>query len=200
MFVHSVGACALCVCGSRCLLALSDDCSTIHDRNGGPPIMSWEAVPPGMPTQADGPTGGLFACGQQSQSNCLPAVCLLDGWYCHVQAGCCCHEQAVQRSTIVCYACAPLAGWSPMRHAVTVDGGINTKEGTRSWQVCAAIVIEGRTRTIRRPGSPADHSAHAHCGLVLKPRIQQTQRARAGGGGPALDVAAPSRWTAHAAA
>lgn len=31
------------------------------------------------------------------------------------------------------------SGWSPMRHAVTVDGDLNKKSGTRSWQVEVAL-------------------------------------------------------------
>ncbi|KAI8468084.1 MAG: hypothetical protein J3K34DRAFT_20730 [Monoraphidium minutum] len=55
-------------------------------RNGGPPIDSWETLPPAAKTMQTGPTG-----------------------------------------------------WAPMRHAVRVDGRINSKEGTRSWQVEAAL-------------------------------------------------------------
>lgn len=74
--------------------------------------MSWETVPPAVPTQADGPTGS-----------------------CVCSTGTFKEERGVATHRANDSYLAHNAGWSPMRHAVTVEGSINAKEGTRSWQV-----------------------------------------------------------------
>lgn len=58
------------------------------------------------------------------------AVCTMD-----LPAGPNVCRQCSPRSDVGLLLASCFAGWSPMRHAVTVNGGINTKEGTRSWQV-----------------------------------------------------------------